>query len=187
MAGIEFPVVLGVDFLQMHQCTLDIGTARLTVGSDVHLCRYMASMPRVFRIWMAETVVISALSEMIIPGETGEMPHVIRSIEEGNCQELCEGNVVVMHTLLNPSLGTLPVWVMNLSREPQRLHAGTHIATCEPVSDVIQSHPGGPIEDGGTLTQHVQHLMDASKDFLSHHERDLAECLLSEFAESFAK
>ena len=187
VAEIESPVVLGVDFLQMHQCTLDVGTARLTVGSDVHVCWYMASMPQVFRIRMAETVVIPGLSEMIVPGEAGEMSHVTRATVEGNCQELCEGNVMVAHTLLNPSLGTLPVRVMNLSSEPQRLHAGTHIAMREPVSDVIQSHPEGPREEGGTFPQHVQNLMDASRDFLGPHERDLAECLLSEFVESFAK
>ena len=100
---------------------------------------------------MAQTVVIPTSSEMIVPGETCENPHVTRTIVEGNCQELCEGNVVVAHTLLNPSLGTLPVWVINLSCEQQRLHAGTHIATCQSVSDVIQSHPGGTTEEGGTL------------------------------------
>ena len=88
MTEIESPVVLGVDFLQMHQCTLDVGTAMLTVGSDVHVCPYMASMPQVFRIWMAETVVIPGFSEMIVPGETGEMSHLTRAIVEGNCQEL---------------------------------------------------------------------------------------------------
>ena len=91
------------------------------------MCQYMTSMPQIYRIRMAETVVIPTLSEMIIPRETGEMPHMTRAIVEGNCQELCEGNVLVAHTLLNPSLSTLPVQVMNLSHEPLRLHAGTHI------------------------------------------------------------
>ena len=43
MDEIGTPLALGVNFLQMHQCTLDVGTVRLTVGSDVHACRHMVS------------------------------------------------------------------------------------------------------------------------------------------------
>ena len=61
---IEAPIVIGIDFLRKHQCALSIKTESLTVWDTTHLCWSVKDMPQVFRINVAETVVIPAMSEM---------------------------------------------------------------------------------------------------------------------------
>ena len=113
VADIEAPIVIGVDFLRAHQCVLDIRKYRLMIGANVHTCRAMESMPQIFRICTADTVVIPPLSEMIIPGGICESPHITQGLVEGSTLPLCDGNVMVAHAVLNPAQGTLPVRVMN--------------------------------------------------------------------------
>ena len=63
VSAIEAPMVIGVDFLRENQCTLDVRAGTLTVGSTIHECRRMESMPQMYRITVAETVEIPARSD----------------------------------------------------------------------------------------------------------------------------
>ena len=121
VAEIEAPAVIGVDFLWSHQCTLDMRAGVLSIEGTTHICRHMETMPQVFRITAAETMIIPPMSEMIIPGKMSDHPPVTQGIVEANVHQLCEGNVVVARAVVNPAGDILPVRVMNMSPEPQKL------------------------------------------------------------------
>ena len=103
VAEIEAPIVIGIDFLRKHQCTLSMKTESLTVGDTTHLCRSVKDMPQLFRINVAETVVIPAMSEMIVPGKTSVVSHITHGIVEGLDRSLCNDNVAVGRVVLNPA------------------------------------------------------------------------------------
>ena len=201
VSEVETPVVIGVDFLRDHRCTLDVRAGTLTVGDTVHVCRYRESMPQVFRIKVAETVEVPARSEMIVPGEMADTSYLTLGVVEGNGQPMCDGNVLVARAILNPSDSVLPLRVMNLSGEPQKLYKGTNIATCEPVTAVREtsfvdhissmSHveSGCPGKDDGDfhLPSHIGKLIDDCEQYLTVDEKDMAECLVHEFQQGFAK
>ena len=69
VSEVETPVVIGVDFLRDHRCTLDVRAGNFTVGDTMHVCRYIGSIPQVLRIKVAETVEVPGRSEMIVPSE----------------------------------------------------------------------------------------------------------------------
>ena len=64
---------------------------------------------------------------------------------------MCDGNVMVAHAVLNPAQGTLPVRVMNLSEEPQKVHTGTTIASYAPVSKVSELVSYGEQSKSGSM------------------------------------
>jgi len=201
VSEVESPVVIGVDFLRAHQCTLDVRAGTLMALGTVHVCRFMESMPQVFRIRVAETVEIPAWSEMIVPGETCDTSHLTLGLVEGNGQPLCDGTLLVARTVLNPSQDVLPLRVANLSGETQTLYKGMNIANYEPVTAVGETSSIGNISmmdhvDSGRrevddvefhLPVHIEKLIDECKEFLSLNEKILAESLLSEFQQGFAK
>ena len=201
VSAIEAPMVIGVDFLREHQCTLDVRAGTLTVGSTIHECRRMESMPQMYRITVAETVEIPARSEMIIPGKMADVSQLTQGIVESNGQPMCKGDVFVARAVVNPSMGVLPLRVANLGMEPHKLHKGTNIAICEPVMSVSEMSSNDKIcsmrqtessqfctHDGQqSLPAHVAKYIDECKDYLSPHEIDLAEGLLHECQDGFAK
>ena len=201
VSAIEAPMVIGVDFFRKHQCTLDVRAGTLTVGSTIHECRRMESMPQMYCITVAETVEIPARSEMIIPGKMADVSHLTLGIIESNGQPMCKGDVFVARAVVNPSMGVLPLRVANLGMEPHKLHKGTNIATCEPVISVSETSSNDKIcsmrqtepsqictYDGQlSLPAHVAKYIDECKDYLSPHEIDLAEGLLHECQDGFAK
>ena len=109
VSEVETPVVIGVDFLRDHRCTLEVRAGTLTVGDTVHVCHYMGSMPQVFCINVAETFEVPAWSEMIVPGEMADIIYLTPGVVEGNGQPMCDGNVLVARAILNPSDNVLPL------------------------------------------------------------------------------
>ena len=189
VAPIKAPVVIGMDFLETYQCVLDMRTHTLIINGVVHICRSMESMPQVFRIRAADTVIIPPMSEMIIPGEIPESPYVTQGIVEGDSNFVSDGRILVARAVLNPAQGTFPLRVMNLSEEPQEIHKGTNVAICEPVASVgqpISGSDGVKVEDHCDLPDHVQSLIDDCED-LSANQKSLVECLLSDFVDDFAR
>ena len=150
VAHIEAPVVIGMDFLETYQCVLDNGTHALINNGVVHICRSVESMPQVFRIRAADTVILSPMSEIIMLGEIPESPYVTQSIVEGDSKFVFDGYNFMARAVLNPAQGTFPLHVMNLGEEPQEVHKGTNVAICEPVASVgqpISGSNGVKVED----------------------------------------
>ena len=189
VAEIEAPIVIGIDFLRKHQCTLSMKTESLTVGDTTHLCRSVKDMPQVFRIIVAETVVIPAMSEMIVPGKTSVVSHITQGVVEGLDRSLCNDNVAVGHVVLNPARDILPLRLMNLSNEPQTLHKGTRVAECHPVVHVsdVNSDAQSSLGTAQELPLHVRSMTEEFKDRLEADELDMAEYLLSQFTTSFSE
>ena len=61
--------ILGLDFLQINQCTLDVCTNRLKIGTRVVSCRPEEDEDFCFRVCSKETVSISASNESILIGQ----------------------------------------------------------------------------------------------------------------------
>ena len=96
----------------------------------------MEAMPHIFWVTVAETVIIPAMSEMVIPGKIDDTASLIQGIVESCGRQLCDGNVTLARAVVNPTEDILPLCVMNMSSEPQTLYWDTHVATCEPVASV---------------------------------------------------
>ena len=201
VAAVEAPAVVGLDFMRAHGCVLDMPNNRLVLdgrefcGSPVH------DMPVVYRIKMAETVVVPPESEMILPGAVEGDLHFTQGLVEGNGATLCEGNVAIARALVNPTQECLPVRVVNLGTKPQTLYKGTRVATCEPVGlpaqlpvtedlelPMEESALGeASFEEDVELPEHLQSLLDSDVGTMSQDEQRIAVSLILGFEDRFSR
>ena len=69
VADIESEVILGLDFLDSHECTLNVAGQTLVYhGREIPLYLNTRSQPSSCRLMMQETLTVPGYSEMIIPG-----------------------------------------------------------------------------------------------------------------------
>ena len=133
VAPVEAPAVLGLDFLRVHRCILDVDGCTLRVGGAVHAYRSITDMPACYHKSMTETVVVPPRSEMIIPGVVLGNPHFTVALVEFGDIPLCDGRVALAKMLVNPSNGDVPVRLMNLGNQPETLPKGLVLGSCGPV------------------------------------------------------
>ena len=161
VAPVDAPLVIGLDFLRVHGCTLDLGHSTLTLGGTSHKCRIIKEMPRVFKITMAETVVVPPSCEMVVPGEVSGKPHFTHGIVEPRDYPICHGNIAMSKLIVNPTKSSLPLRVANLSPEPQVLHKGMQVAICEEIGSV--GKPWSPPTPGNEEEHRRQAAPDVTK------------------------
>ena len=131
----EVPVIIGVDFLQAHQCTLDFRAYMLLMNGATHMCRCMEAMTHIFWVKVAETVTIPVMSEMVVPGKKDDTAPLTQGIVKSCGQQLCGGNVTLARAVVNPAEEVLPLHVMNMSSEPQTLYRDTPTLEACPADD----------------------------------------------------
>ena len=201
VAEVDTPVVIGVDFLKQHGCVLDLANDTLRIGERVHHCRRVQDMPRVYKIMMADTVVVPPMCEMLVPGKVNGEAHFTHGIVEERDYPLCHGNVAMSKMIVDPSRSTFPLRVANLSSEPQTLHKGMSVADCEeihsigsplfddktPVDECKKGPATSPCDglDGVQLPDHMVGMSEEFRDRLTDQENLVARTLLSDFKSSF--
>ena len=131
VADIEAQIVLGIDFLQMHEAILDAKCRLLQVNGVKYNCTSENELPHVFRIRISETVTVPPLSEMVLPCYMPERPPFPTRVLE-TAPKCCEQNkVVIAHTVSHTNTETVPVRLIDLSNEPQVLYENQVAAPCE--------------------------------------------------------
>ena len=146
------------------------------MNGATHLCPCMEAMPHIFRVTVAETMTIPAMSEMVVPGKIDDTAPFTQGIFESGGQQLCGGNVTLARVVVNPAEEILPLHVMNMSSEPQTLYRDTHVATCEPVASVgvpLSSEKANlqPVDvDKLQLPEHVQQMIDECQRYRCHNQ-----------------
>ena len=75
-------------------------------------CLTMRSLPQILKFQIIDTVEIPPRSEMIVPGEIRDMPHFTAGVVNNNGGPLCDGNILVAQSVLNPTLKVLAMCVV---------------------------------------------------------------------------
>ena len=206
VADIESEVILGLDFLDSHECTLNVAGQTLVYhGQEIPLYLNARSNPSSCRLIMQETLTVPKCSEMIIPGCLADtldaMPTGSLSLVE-TMPDFAEKHKLIVATSLNRVQARgMPVRVLNPGEEPIVLYKGTTLAHLEPV---LSLEGAIPVVDEGfqeqvwrcstspassdspaKLPDHLQELFDQSKTDLDDTQRQELECLLKEYYDVF--
>ena len=143
VAEIADECILGLDFLQCHDCQVNLKEGVLHIGNEeVPLQKPSISEPACYRCCAKTSVTIPPLSEIIVPAcVDGEWKADSSrwAILQPEKAILPRTGVLIGKTLVDLQRGDIPVRMLNLSREPQRIKRGTSLATCEPVLSVVPS------------------------------------------------
>ena len=68
-ADVTQDCLLGIDFLGKHNCTIDLKGRLIKIGKEFVSLKGKNESPKVFRISLAETVVVPGCHEMILPAK----------------------------------------------------------------------------------------------------------------------
>ena len=141
VADIADECILGLDFLQQHDCRVDLKEGVLHIGTEqVPLQQPRVTKPTYCRCYTTTPITIPPSSEMIVPTkvEAEWIRWAVLQPEETETT-LTHRGILVGRTLVDLQRGNIPVRLMNLSQKPQHIQKGTPLATCEPVLSVVQT------------------------------------------------
>ena len=170
---ITVDAILGLDFLEANQCSIDVGERLL------HFPSCMCSVPVtdkcdkhiVVNVIMAETRTVPPYSELevlaVIPDTGLGKLGVIESTQTKTA-------VMAARTLIDSAAETVPVKLLNPCSEPTTVYKGTKIATLEEVSEIDTSIAAvRPSEQSSQHTKPSSDLSDALWTTVSRSDTDL--------------
>ena len=193
VADIHDDCILGLDFLQSHNCLVNLKDRALTIGGEeIPLRKQPATTePTCCKVVLAERVQLPPRSEMVVPVM---MEGAIAESHWGQSAASVD-SVLVGRTLVNVQKEPVPLRVMNLSRQEQVINKGTELACCETVKSVhtpranLSERIIGEVKEarvGEKLPSNLKELYDHSVSGLAEDECLEVHKLLCEFSDIFS-
>ena len=193
VADISDKIILGLDFLMAHGCSVDTGVGSLHIGVEkVPLHKPLAfQVARCRRVVAIEDTVISPYSEILVPakivGEPYGEPWGTVGPSPATTLPPC---VMGRKTLVDAQRGYIPLRMVNLTNEPRQIPSGKEVATCEPVESIVypssDSHRKHVSPDEG-LPEHLQDLYLRSTNGSTDDQQHQLRNLLLEFQDIFSR
>lgn len=129
--------LLGTDFLGKQNCTIDLDGKSIKTGKEVVSLKGKNESPKVFKISLAETVVVPGHHEMILPAKfKGALcGDTVLGIVEPPPGFAEEHHLLLALVLSQPKDDMVPVCVINLSPTPVTLYQNTSVGTFSQLED----------------------------------------------------
>ena len=130
-ADVTQDCLLGIDFLGKHNCTIDFNGKTIKIDKEVVALKGKNELPKVFRISLAETVVVPGHHEMILPAKFkgAECGDGVLGIVEPSPGFAKQHDLLLARVVAQPKENMLPVRVVNLSPTPVTLYQNTSVGT----------------------------------------------------------
>ncbi|GBO24268.1 Retrovirus-related Pol polyprotein from transposon 297 [Araneus ventricosus] len=179
VADITDPCILGQDFLQKFNFTVDLEKNEIrTGGEEIPLFSASVQHSKSCSVLAKKRTIIPARSECLIQG-IPKVPGQFRYAVTNFPNQAPQKGVLVAATLVDLEMEVIPVRVLNLKNKPKILDKGDVIATCEPVVDIVAR----PQEFSGA--QHLQSTLE-NLQILNEEQRTAVKKLLNEFQDLFS-
>ncbi|GFT78669.1 uncharacterized protein NPIL_518731, partial [Nephila pilipes] len=137
VADITDPCILGLDFLQEFNFTVDLDRNEIrTRGEEIPFFSANIEFPKLCSVFAKEKTVIPARSECLIRGVTKASEHFRYAVTNSSSQ-ISEKGVLVAATLVDLKKKTIPVRILNMDNKPKTMDKGAIIASYEPVVDIV--------------------------------------------------
>ncbi|GBM96236.1 Retrovirus-related Pol polyprotein from transposon 297 [Araneus ventricosus] len=179
VADITDSCILGLDFLQKFNFTVDLEKNEIrTGGEEIPLFSASVQHSKSCSVLAKKRTIIPARSECLIQG-VPEVPGQFRYAVTDFPSQASQKGVLVAATLVDLEMEAIPVRVLNLNNKPKILDKGDVIVTCEPVVDIVAR----PQEFSGA--QHLPSILE-SLEILNEKQRRKERKLLKEFQNLFS-
>ena len=188
--------VLGLDFLEAHNCTIQTGQKRLTLGNsgisiplDGKTQSISGDEGRInhIEVSVCEPITVPAASEMEVMVKVPENlkgPWLLEGSHHGRC------GVTVAHALYEPQSDNVPVRLLNTHSKSIVLKSGTKIGTLVRMEDSVIGGVKEQVLSSGITESRRQKLTDLvnqSEEGLSDEERTQLLGVLLEYHDIFAQ
>lgn len=190
VADIENECIIGLDFLSLNCCLVDVPGQCLRIGKDeVPLKRtYLESTPGCRKVLLAESCVIPPRSEALVPGKldgafsTYETWGSVCPAGDGSFSK----KILVGRTLVTLGNSAFPVRVVNVSDASLNVAKGSELAVCEAVEYVSSVEPLENPKSNTEIPSHIYKLFERSSTYLDKDQKDKLHTLLTEYADIFS-
>lgn len=193
IADISIPVILGMDFLRKHKARLDLDLGNITLDGDQYQCHTSMIKDHIFRVTLAEDIVIPPNCEMILPGKMDNMAAKTAVVECSKGLQERYG-VMVAKGIITTGQDVIPVRTANLMNEPQIIHKGTVLAFGEPVEEesmvkslVASVNEDNKEQESEEMPEHLHGLWTSCQKNLNETQKLKAKKLLIRKKKHFAK
>ena len=188
--GLTAELILGLDFLEEHNCTIEIGRKTLHFidrGTSVTLqgCGEV-TMP--IGVAMGETVQVPAYSEMKVMVNLTQTPTSGTWIMEGDTTP-----IIVARSLHNNSTGEIPVRLLNPTAESVTLYKRQKIGMLQEAEEELEPCLGVSTIQTGNLAENIKakremlwKLVEGGDGPLTEANKEQLFYLLGEYADIFA-
>ncbi len=188
VADIDMDAILGLDFLKTHDCQLDLVNDTLMIkGNKCQLT--LAGKMGCYRVSVSEPIDIPPRSEVIVEGHVN-LPALRKhelGIVEPTEKSVWSDKGLVGKTLVHTN-DTIPVRIMNLSSDAEKIYPGTHIANLSIVSKVHDVKGKVPDKQTpGNIPSHLQDLYGKATVGLSQKQCVEVATLLSKHKTTFSE
>ena len=193
VADIENECIIGLDFLTMYDCIVNVAGASLRIGSEeVQLRRAGAtSKPQCRRVVLVDTYTIPPRSEALLPARLDEMGSVNEAwgSVSPTTKRILPNDVLVGRTLVDLRNSSFPVRVANVSDSSRTIRKGTELATCEMVESVCTGEESTPsaMNRKTEVPSQVRDLYERSAVNLDDDQKVTLRKLLCEFSDVFSE
>ncbi len=178
IANVTQAGILGSDFLEKYNATLDFSKPKLIIDKTEVLLRKENNSPTCCRVSVAETTTIPSRSEVILSGKVhvrGKLPnHGVIEATPQYCKY--SSGVLIGRTLVNPKQIIVPLRVINPTTSDIILYRGTNVAMVQQASEVTSSKDTS--YPPAALDSPLQEMLDRSSVGLEEDQKEALHGLL---------
>ena len=151
-ADVTQDCLLGVDFLDKHGCKIDSEVRSLSIGSKIVNLQTKSDGNRVFRISLAETVVLPGRHEIVLHAKVkgAGCGDGLLGLVEPSPSFAKQHDLLLARVVAHPKNNTVPIRLVNPSPTPVTLYKNTSVGT---LSELEESSPDS-LECNHLTTQH---------------------------------
>ncbi|XP_035232659.1 uncharacterized protein LOC118204447 [Stegodyphus dumicola] len=179
VANIANELILGLDFLQKYDFTLDFERNEMRSAKEDITVFVNGSIPSAHQVTTKTDVTIPPMTELLIAGSIERNSFRFGLIEY---PENSPREVLVAFSLVDLSKNFIPVRVANVSPRLRNIKKGEVLAACTPVTCVYKAPFEIPIEATRKL---MEELLQSAN--LTHEQRRAAEKTIKKFEDLFSR
>ena len=142
-ADVTQDCLLGIDFLGKHGCKIDFEAKSLSIGSKIVNLQAKSGGNKVFRISLAETVIVPGRHEIVLHAKVkgAGCGDGLLGLVEPSPSFAKQHDLLLARVVAHPKNNTVPIRLVNPSPTPVTLYKNTSVGT---LSELEESSPDPP-------------------------------------------
>ena len=197
VADTSTEAILGLDFMQKHDCQLHLGGSRILIAGIWTSLITEQDKPQACQEPLAQTVCIPAMSELVISNKVDGHPQNFMELAEAPRDFTSRHEVVLGNTLEEKNVNVGPIQDTNPTTLPKRIFKGTSVECLQPTNMGENIVLGGACPGLGvrsdenrsavSIPEHLQDLIQRSTKHVNQVQREKMTRLLCKYWDVFAE
>ena len=186
VANTSTEAILGLDFMQKHDCQLNLGSSRIFIAGIWTSLITEQDKPQACQVTLAQTVCTPAMSELMISNKIEDgYPQNFMELAESPSDFTGRHGVLSGRTLVEKNVGDGPIQDLNPTTLPKLICKGTSVECLQAVN--MNENKVGGDEDRGTviIPEHLQDLIQRSTEHVNQVQKEKITRLLCRYWDLF--